>query len=326
MADNALKTFLSWLNQVSEQRFYNPRLIQTLWSGYGACFRAYRCDDNTPVVIKCVNPEQAAEHPRGWQSSHSHHRKIRSFGVEHHFYRQLASLTDHFCRVPAYIGGCHEQENHLMILEDMDAAGFERRESALSVPHSKVVLRWLAAFHATFLSLQDDNVWQEGTYWHFATRQDEWQAMPGSKLKDNAAVISDTLRNARFQTLLHGDAKVANFCFSDDVKQCAGVDFQYTGFGAGVKDVAYFIGSALSETNQVEATGELLQCYFDALVVAVNEKQPTIEARAVVEEWRELYDLACADFYRFLAGWSPEHHKINKPLRDACHRALNGLR
>ncbi|MBU3022710.1 hypothetical protein [Aestuariibacter sp. A3R04] len=60
----------------------------------------------------------------------------------------------------------------------------------MSVNQTKSVLSWLAHFHGKFLNLSDKQVWREGTYWHFYTRLDEWQAMPASPLKDKAEAIA----------------------------------------------------------------------------------------------------------------------------------------
>lgn len=325
MSDNTLIPFLNWLNRISDDKYEKPQLIQTLWSGYGACFRAFAVQSGEPVVVKCVKPEQASSHPKGWKTSVSHARKLRSFEVEHYFYQHLREHTDKGCPVPRYLGGCQEQDSHLIVLEDLDAAGFQRRESVLTPAQCRTVLRWLAEFHASFISVSDNNVWEEGTYWHLPTRKDEWKVMEDGELKNKAQLIADKLKQARYQTLLHGDAKVANFCFSHNLKRCAAVDFQYTGYGVGVKDVAYFLGSALTEKEQVTSTDACLEIYFDALRDALATKQPAIDAQALIAEWRDLYNLACADFYRFLAGWSPEHWKLNRPLSDACESALNGL-
>ena len=138
MSDSPLLPFLNWLNQVSDLEFEKPQHIQTLWSGYGACFRAFSVQCHEPVVIKCVKPEQASSHPKGWKTSASHERKLHSFEVEHYFYRHLQKHTDSQCRVPDYAGGCQEHDSHLIILEDLDAAGFSRRESVLSTTQTKM--------------------------------------------------------------------------------------------------------------------------------------------------------------------------------------------
>ena len=52
------------------------------------------------------------------------------------------------------------------------------------------------------------------------------------------------LRSCPFRTLVHGDAKVANFCFDPARPAVAAVDFQYVGGGVGVQDLAYLLISA----------------------------------------------------------------------------------
>jgi len=46
---------------------------------------------------------------------------------------------------------------------------------------------------------------------------------------------------------VHGDAKLANFCFSRDGKKVAAVDFQYVDGGCGMKDLSRIIvGSSIA--------------------------------------------------------------------------------
>src|SRR5262249_45266375 len=97
---------------------------------------------------------------------------------------------------------------------------------------------------------------------------------------------------ARFRTIVHGDAKDANFCFSPS-GAVAAVDFQYAGGGAGVVDVAYLLYDRRDERAGLEAYFAHLR---DALV-------PSVDARALEAEWRALYPVAQLDFRRFLAGW-----------------------
>ena len=71
--------------------------------------------------------------------------------------------------------------------------------------------------------------------------------MKDSPLKENAFLIDEKLYQSSFKTIVHGDAKLANFCFTKDGCRSAAVDFQYVGGGCGMKDVAYFLGSCLTE-------------------------------------------------------------------------------
>ena len=121
----------------------------------------------------------------------------------------------------------------LFVLEDLDASGFAGgRGSSLSV------VRWLAGFHKSFLmpanpggrlaETDGGGLWNQGGYWHLATRPDELAALrKNDPLRINAADWDRQLRGARYQTLLHGDAKTCNFCFSSTEEgSCATVDCQ----------------------------------------------------------------------------------------------------
>ena len=124
-----------------------------------------------------------------------------------------------------------------MVLEDLDAAGFPVRLASVSPLQLRSCLDWLATFHATFLGVAPEGLWESGTYWHLATRSEELAALDDLRLKEAAPVIDQRLSAARFQTLVHGDAKLANFCFSEEDDGVAAVDFQYVGGGCGMKDV-----------------------------------------------------------------------------------------
>lgn len=154
------------------------------------------------------------------------------------------------------------------------------------------------------LQSEDSLIWEEGCYWNLAVRPDEYAAMSNQDpLKTHAVALDRALNACPFKTVLHGDAKVANFCFSVDDKSStpvAAVDFQYAGFGVGIRDVVYLLGSALDEDGLVEHEEALIDYYFELLAL------PDVEAA-----WRPLYSVAVADFERFLAGWSPGHWKRN---------------
>ena len=149
-----------------------------------------------------------------------------------------------------------------MLWEDLDVAGFDIRKDNVNLSEMKSCLKWLAHFHANFLGKIPEGLWEEGTYWHLSTRPDELNALKDKELKYAAKAIDQKLKNSTFMTFVHGDAKLANFCFSKDSKKVAAVDFQYVGGGCGMKDVAYFIGSCLNEDECEEHEEELLGVLF----------------------------------------------------------------
>jgi len=286
--------------------------IQSLWSGYGMiCRYALQGSDLDSVVIKHVKLPDRAHHPRGWNTDISHQRKIKSYHVESAFYRDYAKDSDDSCRVAACYALDESDDEFLMVLEDLDASGYPVRESAVSFEEMRSCLRWLANFHATFMGRTPSGLWEVGTYWHLDTRPDELEALEDAELKDAAPQLDKCLRESRYQTLVHGDAKLANFCFSNDGHDVAAVDFQYVGGGCGMKDVAYFIGSCLYEEDCERYEGVLLDEYFSCLRNALKSRNSAIDADDLENRWRDLYPVAWTDFHRFVKGWSPGHWKIH---------------
>ena len=300
--------------------------IQSLWSGYGKIMRyGLKGGDRASVVIKHVKLPDGAHHPRGWNSSLSHERKIRSYRVESAWYRDWAPVCDESCRIPHCLALEESDDEFLMVFEDLDASGYPMRRETATLAEMEACLSWLANFHATFMGKAPKGLWPVGTYWHLDTRPDELEALEDAGLKATAAKIDEQLRAARYQTFVHGDAKLANFCFDEKGEQVAAVDFQYVGGGSGIKDVAYFIGSCLFEAECERHEGTLLDLYFSSLKEALGARgkgadpDSRIDPDLVEQEWRMLYDLAWTDFHRFVKGWSPGHWKIHGySERKAC--------
>lgn len=100
--------------------------IQTLWSGYGEIVRLHLDGGERPsVIIKHVRFPAEAEHPGGWNTNRSHLRKVRSYQVETHWYQNYSTSQD--CRIPACLAACSHGDEMLMVLEDLDAAGYSQR-------------------------------------------------------------------------------------------------------------------------------------------------------------------------------------------------------
>ncbi len=300
------------LNATGATGMYEIEVIQNLWSGYGKIIRmGLNGTDIKSVVIKHVKLPLETNHPRGWNTNLSHERKLKSYRVETAWYKQWSAMCDDKCRIPHCLALKHFDDEVLMVLEDLDQAGFPVHQSSVSLTEINTCLTWLANFHATFLHKKPENLWETGTYWHLDTRPDELKIMGDKALKCAAKTIDKKLQDSPFLTFVHGDAKLANFCFSEDGTRVAAVDFQYVGGGCGMKDVAYFIGSCLYEDDCEALEKKLLDMYFMALRQALATKQPKIDTDALENNWRKLYPVAWTDFHRFLKGWSPDHWKIN---------------
>jgi hypothetical protein len=288
-------------------------VIQSLWSGYGKLSRLELSDNPIKTIIaKHIILPQEANHPRGWNTNNSHQRKIKSYQVETNWYKDYADKCNDDCRVAKHYYSASKENELLILLEDLDASGFPIRKSNLNKNEIKVCLKWLANFHAIFMNVKPTDLWEIGTYWHLATRPDELNAMENGKLKAVAHLIDEKLNNCKFQTIVHGDAKVANFCFSKDLKQVAAVDFQYVGGGCGIKDVIYLMGSCLTDNECEKHESELLDFYFKELNQALLKSKSSIDFAELEKEWRSLYPIAWTDFTRFLLGWMPTHQKLNR--------------
>ena len=179
----------------------------------------------------------------------------------------------------------------------------------------------MAHFHARFIDDAAEGLWPCGSYWHLATRPEELANIAGSRLHCFAGLLDARLRCGAFPTLVHGDAKLANFLFTQDKAQVAAVDFQYVGRGAAMKDVAYFVGSCLDGPECERLENELLDVYFDALRPCLPNQ---VDAPALEAEWRSLYPVAWADFERFMLV-EPVHRKLTDYSDATTERAIDAV-
>jgi thiamine kinase-like enzyme len=292
--------------------------IQDLWSGYGKIIRiTLENYSKKSIVVKHVQLPNNKYHPRGWNSDLGHQRKIKSYEVEKAWYQHHSNRSK--ARLPKCVAMTSEKEEVLIILEDLNEAGYHLRKRSLNWEEITRCLKWLARFHASYLGEEPDRIWEVGTYWHLETRPQELEALTDLSLKEAASQIDQKLNNCRYKTFVHGDAKLANFCFAEN-DEVAALDFQYVGGGCGMKDVAYFIGSCLSENECERLESEILNSYFQFLQNELEEPNHDLEL-----EWRSLYRVAWADFHRFLKGWSPGHWKINSYSERITKEVINKL-
>lgn len=298
------------LTLTSASAIINSVSVQTLWSGYGEIVR-YRLNGGKypSIIVKHIQLPNEHNHPRGWNTTQSHERKLKSYHVETSWYQHFAKMTSEDCRVAKVFKVLNDTSEILIIMEDLNSAGYDLRlqPESVSLADAKNCLTWLAHLHARFIGVSPTGLWSIGTYWHLDTRPDEYNRMENRQLKTAAKAIDQRLNEATFQTIVHGDAKLANFCFSKQ-GTVAAVDFQYVGRGCGMKDVAYFISSCFNEKESEHHEQSLLNHYFNQLEVAIHN---STDFQSLKKEWMALYKYAWADFYRFLDGWSPGHWKMH---------------
>ena len=299
--------------------------LQTLWSGYGKIYRVGLEHAEVPsVVVKMVTPPDVMDQPRGWNTDQSHQRKLQSYQVEASWYHDWNHRAAEVVRVAK----CYAVEpingGSAFVLEDLDAAGFPLRWNSPSLQEIRIGLNWLAKFHCHFMGETPGELWHTGTYWHLATRPDELSSMDtDDPLWIHASQIDQRLSECEFPTLVHGDAKIANFCVAQDLQSIAAVDFQYVGGGCAMKDVVYFLGSCLSEKELTTRAGDLIESYFQDCRLSWREGR---KVSSFESESRNLLAFAWADFERFLCGWYPQHKKLTGYSRQMTELAIKSLR
>ena len=293
----------------------------SLWAGYGrvSSVAGVRGGARLPLIITRVTPPASA--PADDDGGHA--RKLASYVAEAAFYREVApGLAGSRCPVaePVAVVEAHDAPPApsyalALALTDLRPAYPVFTKGSLRPPQLRACLTWLAEFHAAFwgVAARADVppllATREGTFWHLATRPAEYDAIPRdwADLKAAAPAIDAALAAAAagpHGTLVHGDAKAANFCWTemgnkDAAVAAAAFDFQYVGRGVGARDVAYLLSSAGGAGDNEEG---LLSFYLDALLAALARRgaDPAGYDAGVL---RAHYDLACADFVRFMAGW-----------------------
>lgn len=297
--------------------------LQTLWSGYGSIRRFEVLDGRlASVIVKHVQLPEQVQHPRGWHSSFAHQRKVRSYQIESAWYAHYAQDLGQESRVAKCFHLESTEREFLIVLEDLDAAGFSRRLEQARYDNIRACIQWLAEFHAFFLGHAPEHLWPTGTYWHLDTRPEELESLADEALKSGAHAIDQALKEVPYQTLVHGDAKLANFCFTEDCAEVAAVDFQYVGAGCGMKDLAYFVGSCFEERDCARYEQRILDDYFSFLAQALERMGSGYAPVLVEQAWRPMFAVAWADFHRFVKGWSPGHWKINSYSERLARQVL----
>lgn len=320
---------------LNAEKVTNSQIIQPLWGGYGKLFRVFLRGYTSPsVIVKHVQYPNQPQHARGRNTLISHQRKLISYEVESRWYQDFAHLCSANCRVPELVAVEQDEHSMLLIIEDLQNRHLTK--TLRSVPPSpsgnymseaqiQAGITWLAHFHAEHLGKSAKGLWPTGGYWHLQTRPDEFEAMEDSELKSAAQSLDQKLQDCHYTTLIHGDAKAANFCFDVTGHQIAAVDFQYVGSGCGIKDMVIFLCSSVPYQECQHKAPALLNEYFSVLRMALRHKLSAGEITELEQEWRQLYSVAWADYLRFMQGWNPDNWKINAYSEQMMQQGLDQL-
>ncbi len=286
--------------------------LQSVWGGNGMVFRVELAGaEVASVVVKYVALPSGTRRKKKSKDA-SLARTLASYDNELTFYEHYSREVSAQVRLPHFHAGQRLEEGWLFVLEDLADSGFALAKKSYSASDVRGALHWLAHFHATFLGNAGEGLWKSGSYWNLSVRQDELLRMQHPKLRAVAGPLDAALNRCRYKTLIHGDAKTDNFCFrlasgesTSTPSAVAGLDFQYVGLGCGMKDVMCLLDSCLGPSEAATDAPDHLEHYFAELRTALCQRDTSLDAAAVETEWRALYPVAWADYYRFLDGWAP---------------------
>ena len=115
--------------------------IQDLWSGYGKIMRVGLENATVEsVVVKHVQLPLYKNHPRGWNTDIGHQRKVKSYQVETTWYDTYSKYSA--ARLPQCLAIESQEDEVLMVLEDLDEAGFPTRKRNVGWEEINSCLKW----------------------------------------------------------------------------------------------------------------------------------------------------------------------------------------
>lgn len=296
-------------------------VIQEVWGGNGEVLRVQLSGAPQVVVKKILMPAGAKKKKR---KDKGLERTLLSYDNELSFYENYASRLPTSSRTPQFFAGQRLEDSWVFVLEDLGESGFFPLGKGANADQIRAALRWLAGLHASFLGQPSPDLWKAGSYWNLASREAERSKMVQPRLKGAADSLDQAINSAKFRTVIHGDAKLDNFCFSEGM-EAVGVDFQYAGAGCAMKDVMCLLDSSLDPWEASAFAPEYLDYYFEQFASACQERGAVVDSEAVESEWRALYSVAWADFYRFLDGWAPGKYPPEAYVAEQVQEALHYL-
>lgn len=303
------------------------RVLGHLWAGYGQIVAVQATNGSNQscslIIKQCIPPQTCSN------LSEDHLRKLESYRVESCFYTHISSRMRGCGVLVPELKGVFEEEQGMTVVTmgDLGDHGryYTKKGNQLDLKEGRALLSWLARFHAVYwkAAAAPQGIWEEGSFWQLGTRRGELDQLDQAWVERGldqrtAEIIHDTIRKTRFRTVIHGDAKSANFFFfdGDDTGplQIGGYDFQYCGMATPLRDVAYFLCCSMKQHHVSKYEDELLLHYYTELCAVLCAEDAEEYS---LQELRTMYDLCVVDLARFMAGsrwWGNVDYIENKAL------------
>lgn len=149
----------------------------------------------------------------------------------------------------------------------------------------------------------------------------------------HARLQPDHEKNKRaWFTLIHGDLKGPNMFLkppnADQFKWTASaVDFQWTGYGLGARDVAYLLISAV-DRDALDRESDLLRIYYTTRKKKLARMSASRKRRSEIMPWNDFltcYRYAFCDFMRWLVGYGLWGGPAERWSLEKTHEYLLGI-
>ncbi len=211
---------------------------------------------------------------------------LLAYEREMRFYQHFS--TDCPLKPPKFYGGSDVtgEGDYLLLMEDLQPFRFVSQLDVLAAEDARACIDGLASMHAHYWeqpeldrveSLYQFSDWAEiytpiiASGWPLF-QKDFGPLIPHEMFPmyepGNAAAgaIFQYFSRCRPKTLLHGDARIENFCFNRDTGAARAYDWQLAAAGPGIYDVMYFFANSVGPETLFDQGESLLRNYHAGLV------------------------------------------------------------
>ena len=241
------------------------------------------------VVVKLPSPA-----PENFNIGKAMHLYAREYG----FYRHLAAQSP--VRAPALLYGDFDDDSHrfALVLEDLSGMVSPDQIEGASAEQARLAVREIAKLHGTFWGRVDEGPMaaffdlahpeycgavQMGYYAYLQPTLETFGDFFKPELRALAENYAPKLAqhlagvSGQHRTFIHGDFRLDNMFFGQpgEDRFCA-VDWQISGRGAGLYDVAYFLAGSVATEVRRQIEDAALAEYCD-IVCAMGAQDFSVE-------------------------------------------------